>query len=359
MEREEGAEFDLQAGSLVEDVGQQSATEEDYPPIGADPGMEVGGTTHGAAEARSEPVDAEVVEDGAGPSPELAEAVDAAVGSAELVVADPLNRHEALVAMDANDVKALITDLAEQAQANAMRKWVYKLPDGTLGLSVHGVQDIAQRMNWTGKCAIKVLPETLTVKERRADAGNGPETFFVATIFAEDARTGAIQPGVSTEPEYLQLKKATANKKREKGQRIPEDDRIFDVFAETKAVSKASRNAQAAFIPEEVEQAVLAMASQNPQLVERIQTEAEAKVAELPPPLDTPEAHELETQCATIYAEIRELGGGKGKVALTPARYQGAMMQSRHSIEALKAARAWLEQRREEIAAHYAQEASS
>lgn len=309
--------------------------------------------------AEDDVVEAEVVEEGAGPSPELAEAVDDAVGSAALVVSDPLDRHEALVAMDANDVKALITDLADQAQANAMRKWIYKLPDGTLGLSVHGVQDITQRMNWTGKCAIKVLPETLTVKERRADAGNGPETFFVATIFAEDARTGAVQPGVSTEPEYQQLKPATANKKREKGQKIPEDNRIFDVFAETKAVSKASRNAQAAFIPEEVEQAVLAMASQNPQLVERIQTEAEERAAELPPPLDTPEAKELEAQCAAIYAEIRDLGGGKGRVALPPGRYQGAMMHARHSIEAMQAAKLWLEERREKIAEHYAQEQAS
>lgn len=309
-----------------------------------------------------QPVDAEVVEDGAGPSPELAEAVDDAVGiSAELAVRDPQDRHEGLVAMDRHDVDLLVRDLTTQAQSAALRRWVYELPDATKakGLSIHGVQDIVQRMSWTGKCSIRVLPETLTVEKETAETDDGEQVFYVATIAAEDGKTGMVQIGTSTEPQMMKLRPATAAAKRKEGKAIRDDNRVFDVFARTKAIGKAQRNAMAAFIPEEVEQAVLAMASQNPQLVERIQTEAEAKVAELPPPLDTPEAHELEAQCATIYAEIRELGGGKGKVALTPARYQGAMMQSRHSIEALKAARAWLEQRREEIAAHYAQEAAS
>jgi hypothetical protein len=56
--------------------------------------------------------------------------------------------------------------------------------------------------------------------------------------------------------------------------KIPEDNAIFDVFSRTKAIKKATRNALAAFIPEEVEQTIIAMFEKDPSRVERIQTEA-------------------------------------------------------------------------------------
>lgn len=305
-----------------------------------------------APDTAVEPVDAEIVPDGPGPHPELAPAVDEAVGvSAELAVRDVDDRHEAMVAMDAHDVDLLLKDLTNQAQTAALRKWVYELPGtGGRGLSVHGVQDITQRMNWTGKASIKVLPETLSVEKEEAETDDGTQTFYVATIFAEDQKTGGVQPGTSTEPQMMKLKPGTAAAKRKEGKTIREDNRVFDVFARTKAVQKATRNAMAAFIPEEVEQAVIAMASKNPQLVERIQTEAEAKVAELPAPLDTPEAAKLNEELEAIYDEIRDLGKGKGKMRLTPGQYAAYKLQSQHSLELLGNMKVWLEQRREEIA---------
>jgi hypothetical protein len=61
--------------------------------------------------------------------------------------------------------------------------------------------------------------------------------------------------------------------KRKAGMKIPEDNAIFDVFSRTKAIQKATRNALAAFIPEEIEQTVIAMFEKDPSRVERIQTE--------------------------------------------------------------------------------------
>lgn len=302
-----------------------------------------------------EEVDGEV----AGPDPELAGPVDEFLGAnAELVVSDPQDRHEGMIAMDAHDVELLMRDITEQAQGAALRKWVYKLPSQGKpeGLSVHGVQDIVQRMNWTGKCAIKALPETLAIRMEQVDGENGPEPYIVATIFAEDAKTGSVLPGVSSEPRMMQLKESTAKAKREEGKQIRPDGKVFDRFAETKAVQKATRNAIGAFIPEEVEQAVLAMAFGDARRVERIQTKAEAEAAQLPPALGTPEALALEERCSAIYAEVRELGNGKGKLALPPGRFNGLMASSRHSIPALEAALGWLEERKTAIALKLEQE---
>lgn len=298
-------------------------------------------------------MDAEVVPEGDGPHPELSGAVDGLLGAnAELVVRDPQDRVEGLIAMDAHDVELLVRDLTQQAQGAALRKWVYELPQSgkPKGLSVHGVQDITQRMNWTGKCSIRVLPGTLVVEKEEAETDDGVESFIVATIFAEDQRTGAIMPGTSSEPRMMKLKAATARAKREEGKVIREDNRVFDRFARTKAIGKASRNALASFIPEEVEQAVIAMASRDPRLVERIQTEAEARVSDLPAPLDSPEARVLLEELDGIYAEIRELGGGQGKIRLTPGQYFSAKQQAQHSMAILGQMREWLLERKAQIA---------
>jgi hypothetical protein len=115
-------------------------------------------------------------------SVEAAEAIEEYIpGPAELAVIDPADRHEVMVRMDEHDVRMLM----ERVQSSALRKWVYVLPDGgEEGLTVHAVQDITQTMNWSGKCRIGVLPETLEVEQITADAGNGDEPFWVATIFA-------------------------------------------------------------------------------------------------------------------------------------------------------------------------------
>jgi hypothetical protein len=103
------------------------------------------------------------------------------------------------------------------------------------------------------------------------------------------------------------------------------------------------------FIPEEIEQTVIAMFVKDPSRVERIRTEAEAKVAELPPPLDDEEAKALIAECEAVYDEIRELGGGRGKVKLTPGTFNAWLLQSQHDHGALRRMLEYLEERREQI----------
>lgn len=313
-----------------------------------------------AAEATEEPVDAEVVPDEPEPAPELHEAVQEALAGSEMVVADPADRHEGMIAMDAKDAARFVDGVVAQAQqANLGKRWVYQLPyGGGDGLTIDAVQDITQQMNWTGRCSISLMPETLSTEVVVADEGYGDEPFWVATISAIDHKTGQIHVGSSMEPQKMRLKPETAKGKRKAGAVIGEDNKIFDRFARTKAIGKASRNAMEAHIPEVVKLTLIAMAKKKPEMIERIQTDAEAKVAELPPPLDTPEAKELTGKIEAVYSEIRELGGGRGKVVFTPGQFAAYLLQAQHDLALLERMLDYVTQRREDIAAQFA-EASS
>lgn len=285
-----------------------------------------------------------------------AEAVQDVLGSQALVLTDPSDQREGMIAMDAHDAKRFVDGLVSQAQeANLGKRWIYELPrpggKKDRGLTVDAVEDITQQMNWTGRCKIHVLPETLQTQVIEADEGDGLEPFWVATVAARDDVGGSVFIGTSMEPQKLKLRADTANAKRSEGKSIPEDNRIFDRFSRAKAINKAERNALEKHIPEVVKRTLIAMAANNPSLVERIQTANEAKISELPPPLDTDEARALIAECGGIYDEIRELGGGKGRVLLPPGQYNAYMLQSQHSMELLGRMKEWLLQRREEIRA--------
>ena len=108
--------------------------------------------------------------------------------------------------------------------------------------------------------------------------------------------------------------------------------RPFDRFSRTKAIQKATRNALAAFIPEEIEQTVLAMALKQPERVLRIQTEAEQKLAELPAPLDDEEAKGLIAEVEAVYSEI----SGPGRVEFPPGKFGAYKLQAQHSHDRLR-----------------------
>lgn len=275
--------------------------------------------------------------------------------SAELVPANPRDRHEGMIAMDAHDAARFVDALTRQAQeANLGKRWVYQLPyGGGDGLTVDAVQDISQQMNWSGRCRITLLPETLDVEVIQADEGRGMEPFWVATIFAEDEMTGQRHAGTSMEPQQMQLKAETAAAKRNKGATIPEDNKVFDRFARAKAVNKASRNAEEKHIPEAVKLTLIAMAKNKPSMIEKIQTPTEAKAADWPAPLTTPEAQALNEECEAIYTEIRGLGGGRGALELPPGLFGSYRMQSAHDLPKLNDLKMWLLQKRDEIAAKF------
>lgn len=306
------------------------------------------------AQAQEQPQEGEVVDAEVVPAEEIRAAVEDALQSTAMVLADPGDQREGMIAMDAHDAAKLIERFTRQAQElNLGKRWVYELPAGggklTRGLTGDAVEDLTQQMNWSGRCRIHVLPETLQVEVIEADEGDGPEPFWVATVAALDEVSGSVYTGTSMEPQKMKLKAATAAAKRNEGKAIPEDNRIFDRFSRAKAINKAERNALEKHIPEVVKLTLISMSARNPALVERIETAEEAKLRELPPPLDTPEAVAIREEIAGIYDEIRELGGGKGKVLLTPGRYNAALQMGQHDMPGLQGVKAWLEQRRDEI----------
>lgn len=293
----------------------------------------------------------EVPSEGTAPMPpEAAEAIEEFIpGPAELAVLDPSDQHEVMVRMDEHDVRMLL----ERVQSSALRKWVYKLPyGGGEGLTVHAVQDITQMMNWTGRCRIGVLPETLEVEQITADAGNGDEPFWVATVFARDEQTGMAMPGTAMEPQRMKLRSDTAAKKRKAGAKIPEDNTIFDVFSRTKAINKAYRNALAAFIPEQVEQTIIAMFEKDPSRVEMIRTEAQQRMEELPPPLEDDEAVALLARSREVQDEIAAIGP-EAAAECPPGLVGSYRLQAQHSHDLLRDFIAWLEQRRDELTEKY------
>lgn len=290
---------------------------------------------------------------------DLAEVVDGSVEEympprEEMVLRDPGDAHERFMVLDAHDVAMMV----EWAQSSALRRWVYDIPGVGMGLTIHAVQDITQAMNWRGKCRIGTVPETLKVERITEDLGNnGPEPLWDATIFARDAITGAELPGAAMEPLMMKLTDSKAKEWRRKGRTVPEDGRVFDVFSKTKAIQKATRNALAAFIPEEVEQTVIAMFASDASRVERIRTEAEAKVAELAPALTDERATAQVQKARVLYADIRELHGGRGKVAVTPGQFNAWVNSAQHSHDRLDDLLKHLEHLRESLPAQLAAQA--
>ena len=279
-----------------------------------------------------EVVDGEV----AGPDPELAEAVDEKLPDVSLAIKDPSDMHEVMLRMDDHDVALLL----EEIQTKSLRRWVYKLPGNKgEGLTVHAVQDIVQRMNWTGKAKIGLLLDAngrpvLDIETIEVDEGDGTEPVWVATAYAKrrDHRVGAAGRVDGAAPD-AQARRDTAVRP----------------LLPTKAIQKATRNALAAFIPEEIEQAVLALALGQPDRVLRIQTEAEKRVAELPAPLDDEEARALIAEAEKAYAEI----DGPGRVEFPPGKFGAYKLTAQHSHDRLRDLVAFVEGERDRLKAKY------
>lgn len=272
--------------------------------------------------------------------------------TAALVIRDQNDEHEVFRVLDAHDEQMIL----QEAQRRLLKASLYDFPQGgqrIVDLSYQGVNELVRLMNATGRCKIAVDKDSLHVETVVEDAGNGPEPFLVATVYAADAVTGYGQFGTSSEPQRLRLKQSTADKRRRAGERIPEDNTVFDVFARAKAVNKAQRNALKVFIPEEIRQTLIAQYAGDTSRVQRIQTEQEQKMLELPPPLTDERALALSAKADGIYDRIRELGGGRGKVEFPPGQYAAWKLQAVHSHELLEKLVDYLEKREGEIAAQF------
>lgn len=151
------------------------------------------------------------------------------------------------------------------------------------------------------------------------------------------------------EPVRMKLRQATADRKRKAGAKIPEDNKVFDPFSRTKAINKAERNAQAKFIPEVIEQAVIAMFKNDPSRVEKIQTDREAELEKMPPPIDDDEMRALLAEADGIYDEIRECAEGRGKIKMPPGYFNSQKLRVQHSHDRARDFVSWMRLRLEEI----------
>lgn len=248
----------------------------------------------------------------------------------ELVISDPRDEQQVFVVLDRHDEQAII----EEFQRRALGVMLYDFPQGgrrLIDLSYQGVMEAIRLMNATGKCRIRVRPDSLHVEEVVEDAGNGRERFVVATVYAEDEVTGYGQFGTSTEPLYMRLRDGRTR---------------WDVFARTKAINKAQRNALKTLIPEQMRQTLIAQYRGDDVAIRRIQAGPGAEaLAELPPPLTDERAEQQKQEARRLYDEIRELAPGGVAVGLPPALFHSYLARAEHSHERLADYLAFLQQK--------------
>ena len=271
------------------------------------------------------------------------EAEDFRPTGGELVVANPGEEHEVFVVLSRHDEDLIVQEL----QRRVLKTMLYDFPkDGKrlVDLSVVGVNECVRLMNRTGKCSIRVVPGSLAIEETFEDG----EEWVIATVYAEDAKTGQGTYGTAAQPKRMKLKADTAAKRRRDGKPVGQDDTIWDNFARTKAISKAQRNAMADHIPETLRQTLIAQYRGDDAALKVIQAGAgAAELAELPPPLQTPEADVLRARAREVYAQLREVA----PLALLPAAFHAYMTRSEHELERLSEFVGYLEQKLDEAKA--------
>lgn len=261
-----------------------------------------------------------------------------------LVVRDVEDATEIAQVLDAYDVEQIL----QEAQKGLLKKSLFDFPQGgerVVDLSYAGVLEVIRLMNWTGKVKIAVDSGSLVFAKEVQDG----QPLVRAQVYAHDEVTGFGAFGISTEPERMRLKDSTANRYREDGKPVADDNTVFDPFSYTKAASKAQRNALKTCIPEVIRQTLIAQYLGDSRRIQHVRSAAEQKVLDAAPQLTSPEAVALREECAAIYGRIRELCDGRGKAALTPAQYHAYMVQSQGALDTLTSMRDYLLTREQQI----------
>jgi hypothetical protein len=231
--------------------------------------------------------------------------------------------HATLVVLDRHDEDQVLAALEERMD----KVLLYDFSKGgtnVVDLSWQGVMECVRLLNGTGHARLRIMPETLQVEVETIEAenGRGPEPYYVATVAATDEVTGYTTIGTSTEPRRMKAKGKI----------------VDDVFARTKAVNKAQRNALKMHIPERLRQAVIALHKGHDQRVLDIKHGAgAAAAAQLPPPVQSEQARALEAEIKATWGEIRLLPGWKDR--MLPGVYQAKLSRARSSEPDLEAFR--------------------
>lgn len=254
-------------------------------------------------------------------------------GAHELVVTDLGDEQQVFVVLDRHDEQQII----EEFQRRALRVMLYDIPakggsgKRAIDLSYAGVNEAVRLMNATGKCRIHIDRDVLHLAEVTEDLGKGPERFVVATVYAVDDVTGYGQFGTSTEPTHMRLRDGTTK---------------WDVFARTKAINKAQRNALRTTVPERMRQTLIAQYRGDDVALRQIKAGAGAEaLAGLPAPLTDERAEVQKARARELYDAIKEYAPGGVAVKLLPAYFHAQMSRAEHSHDRMDDFIAYLEQR--------------
>lgn len=220
----------------------------------------------------------------------------------------------AMLVLDRHDEDQVLSQIEERMDKVLMYDF-----DGKVDLSVNGVFECVRLLNATGHARIAIAKGTLTVEVEQGD--NGPD--YVATVAAEDPVSGLLLYASATEPKHMKLRNGNTK---------------VDPFARQKAISKAQRNALKRHVPERLRQAIIAMHKGDAQRVLDVKHGAGATAAaQLPPPVDSPAAKELEGECQRLWTEIRGLPDWRS--FMLPGVYNAKLSRARSSEVALEAFR--------------------
>lgn len=180
-------------------------------------------------------------------------------------------------------------------------------------LSYAGVREVVRTLNRGGYTAIRIGQGQPIVDEITEEG----ESYYRVMVYAEDGKTGAGQWGTAVEPKHIQKRNG---------------DRPWDKFALTKALNKAQRNAMKALLPVEFTETIKALYLKDMKRVREIAAGPGAEAAaELPPPLDTPEANAKKAEARELYDELRALDA----TAILPAQFHWNLARAEHSLERL------------------------
>lgn len=242
----------------------------------------------------------------------------------EIVLAvDSADPADVFRAMDRADEVAILDEL----EGRAVDTMIYSFDDKT-DLTVVGVRETIRLMNERGyRIGVANQPPIVNTREQ------GDETYFEVMVYALDARNGVGYWGLALEPEYM---KAGQGKK-------------WDKFALTKALNKAQRNACKAHIPEEFRQAMIALYFKENRVKRLKPLGVTETMAELPAPVQGPDADRVRAEIAEVWKQLRELTRGTGYTKMAPGGYNNLLARTgSESVERLEDMKRHLEQLLEE-----------
>lgn len=232
---------------------------------------------------------------------------------AELVVVDQSDVFEVLDRHDENMV-------LEELQKRGVKALFYDFKQGgkqVVDLSIKGVLECIGLMNRTGKCRIHVDPQSAVITREMLE----DKEYVVARVYAVDSVTGFGVFGLAKQPCRMELSSG---------------DSKIDVFAETKALNKAQRNALGMLIPQKIRIAMVAMAKKDVGLAREIQFGVgAAQQAELPPPLADERAAALVAECRDLFRRLSAVN----QQAMMPGQFGVGLARAQHSHDVLEAFR--------------------